>query len=106
MHPASLDITLEPATISRLPNQSRAEVCIVWAAVDEPLSPADVKQAVLKILEGAHQIAFSKHAMESMAARSITKMDVANVLRGGTATAGELEHGSWRYRLATSRFTV
>lgn len=36
----------------------------------------------------------------------IEEVDCENVLRGGVVRPGEYEHGSWRYRIETSRLAV
>jgi hypothetical protein len=36
----------------------------------------------------------------------LTTVDCENVLRGGVVRPGEFEHGTWRYRVETSRITV
>jgi len=41
-----------------------------------------------------------------MLADDLTTVDCENVLRGGVVRPGELEHGTWRYRVETSRITV
>jgi len=51
-------------------------------------------------------LAFSKHAQEEMVKDNLTEIDVRNTLRAGTASPGELERGSYRYRLSTSRMAA
>lgn len=41
-----------------------------------------------------------------MLADDLTTVDCENVLRGGVVRPGEYEHGTWRYRVETSRVTV
>ena len=36
----------------------------------------------------------------------LTTVDCENVLRGGVVRPGEYEHGTWRYRVETSKITV
>ena len=74
----------------------------------EPFGPADAKRLILAILVGG-TVAFSKHAELEMANDNlgpIEKIDVINVLRGGVVEPGELEKGSWRYRVRTQRISV
>jgi len=76
--------------------------------VTEPFGPADAKRLILAILVGG-TVAFSKHAELEMADDNlgpIEKIDVINVLRGGVVEPGELEKGSWRYRVRTQRISV
>jgi len=76
--------------------------------VTEPFGPADAKRLILAILVGG-TVAFSKHAELEMANDNlgpIEKIDVINVLRGGVVEPGELEKGSWRYRVRTQRISV
>ncbi|HSK02682.1 MAG TPA: DUF4258 domain-containing protein [Kofleriaceae bacterium] len=60
--------------------------------------------------EEAHRrdptLSFSKHAYEEMAKDDLTEVDVRNTLRAGVARPGELEKGSWRYRVETSRLVA
>lgn len=71
----------------------------------EPLSSSTVKRLLVAILaEGI--LAFTKHAYEAMAKDKLTEIDVRNTLRGGRPRAGELEHGTWRYHIETSRIAA
>jgi hypothetical protein len=70
--------------------------------MQEPLSPTDAKQALLRILEEGI-IVFSKHAREEMAKDDLDDQDALNVLRGGVVEPAEFENGSYRYRVRTSR---
>lgn len=71
----------------------------------EPLPPAAVKKLIAAILASG-TLAFSRHAYEEMAKDDLTEVDVRNTLRGGVARPGELEKGSWRYRVETSRMVA
>jgi hypothetical protein len=73
--------------------------------MDEPLRPAMVKKLIVAILTSG-TLAFSKHAYEEMAKDDLTEVDVRNTLRAGVARPGELEKGTWRYRVETSRMVV
>jgi Domain of unknown function (DUF4258) len=73
--------------------------------VKEPIPPATVKRLLVAILaEGI--LSFTKHAYEEMAKDNLTEIDVRNTLKGGTARAGELVSGTWRYRVETSRMVA
>jgi hypothetical protein len=72
--------------------------------VKEPLPTSTVKKLLIDILANG-VLAFSKHAYEEMAKDKLTKVDVRNTLRGGTRP-GELERGTWRYRVETSRLAT
>lgn len=50
---------------------------------------------------------FTKHAREQMIERDLIVGDVLNVLRAGIIYDDpECEHGSWRYRIQTTKITV
>jgi hypothetical protein len=73
--------------------------------MEEPLTPAAAKELVRGILRSGRTI-FSGHARQELLADDLTTLDVVNVLRGGVVRPGEYEHGSWRYRVETSRIAV
>ena len=73
--------------------------------LQEPLSPADVRKLIRRILREG-QTVFSQHALEELKADDLTTVDCTNVLRGGVVEPGECERGSWRYRLRTAKFCV
>jgi hypothetical protein len=74
-------------------------------AMDEPLAPDAAKKLIREILR-AGRFTYSRHAKEELLADGLTTVDCENVLRGGVVRPGELEHGTWRYRVDTSRITV
>ena len=51
-------------------------------------------------------VEFSGHAIEEMAADHMETTDCINVLRGGVVYPGELEKGTYRYRVETPRMAV
>ena len=71
----------------------------------EPLPPSTVKRLLVVILARGF-LAFTKHAYEEMAQDNLTEIDVRNTLRAGTAIPGELERGTYRYRVSTSRMAA
>jgi hypothetical protein len=71
----------------------------------EPISPPDARRLIREILQNG-AVVFSRHAEEEMAKDNLTMVDVTNVLRGGVVDPGELEKGSWRYRVRTGRIAV
>ena len=73
--------------------------------MDEPLEPDAARNLIREILRAGRFI-YSKHAKEEMLADGLTTVDCENVLRGGGVRPGEFEHGTWRYRVATSRIAV
>lgn len=73
--------------------------------LQEPLSPADVRKLIRRILREG-QTVFSQHALEELKADDLTTVDCTNALRGGVAEPGECERGSWRYRLRTAKICV
>ncbi|MBW6512852.1 MAG: DUF4258 domain-containing protein [Desulfuromonadaceae bacterium] len=72
----------------------------------EPLRPTEAKKLIRKILGGGFVTYAQPHAEDRMRQRSITTVDCANVLRGGVVAEGELENGSWRYRVYTPRICI
>jgi hypothetical protein len=58
---------------------------------EEPLSPHEARRLIRDILENG-SVALA--------------VDVTNVLRGGVVEPGELENGTWRYRVRTARIAV
>lgn len=71
----------------------------------EPLKPHETKRLIRQILESGN-VSFSPHAEKELAKDKLTMVDATNVLRGGTVDEGELENGSWRYRVRTQRIAV
>jgi hypothetical protein len=51
--------------------------------------------------EGA--VAFSRHAQAEMEEDDLTEVDIVNTLHCGAVRQGELENGTWRYRVETER---
>lgn len=72
---------------------------------DKPLDTNAARKLVREILRAGNFI-YSRHAKEEMLADDLTTVDCENVIRGGVFRAGEFEHGTWRYRVETSRITV
>jgi hypothetical protein len=52
------------------------------------------------------RFSYTRHATHEMAADELTTLDCENVLRGGIVRPAEYEHGTWRYRVETSRICV
>jgi len=73
--------------------------------MDEPLATEAVKRLIRDVLKGGRFI-YSKHAKDEMLADDLTTVDCENVLRGGVVRPGEYEHGTWRYRVETSKIAV
>ncbi|HSO34725.1 MAG TPA: DUF4258 domain-containing protein [Labilithrix sp.] len=71
----------------------------------EPLSPPEARRLIRDIIENG-SVSFSKHAEEELAKDNLTMVDATNVLRGGVVDPGELENGTWRYRVRTVRIAV
>ena len=71
----------------------------------EPFDPPAAKKRIRAILETGDLLA-SGHALDEMAKDDLTMIDCTNVLRGGWVEPAELERGSWRYRVRTSRICV
>jgi len=75
------------------------------STVREPLDPAAARLLVRRILE-AGTLTFSRHALQELGKDDLTTVDAVNVLRGGAVSPGELERGTWRYRIRTARLVV
>lgn len=73
--------------------------------MDEPLAPDTVKKVIRQILQTG-RFTCTKHSKDEMLADDLTTVDCENVLGGGVTRPGEYEHGTWRYRVETSRVTV
>lgn len=74
-------------------------------ALDEPLKPAAAKRLIREIIQSG-TVSLSRHAQEEMTKDDLTLVDCVNILRGGAVAPGELERGSWRYRVSTPRICV
>ena len=71
----------------------------------EPLPTSQVKQLVVALLTRG-SLAFTKHALEEMKIDDLKHVDVRNALRAGVVSPGELERGTYRYRVSTSRIAA
>lgn len=71
----------------------------------EPFAPPAAKKRILAILASG-SVAFSKHAEEELEKDGMNMVDASNILRGGVVEPGELERGSYRYRVRTPRMCV
>jgi hypothetical protein len=74
-------------------------------APTECLAPAAVRRVLLAAL-AAGEIRFTEHALTEMENDKITQDEALAVLRGGVVEPGELERGSWRYRVRATRTYV
>jgi hypothetical protein len=74
----------------------------VW---DEPLGPDAARRLIRGILRAGRAI-YSSHAKQKLLADDLTTVDCENVLRDGVVGPGELDDGTWRYRVETSRIAV
>jgi mRNA-degrading endonuclease RelE of RelBE toxin-antitoxin system len=73
--------------------------------MDEPIAPDAAKKLIRQILQ-IGRFTYTKHSKDELFADDLTTVDCENVLRGGVVRPGEYEHGTWRYRVETSRVTV
>jgi len=64
----------------------------------QPLSPTDARRLIREILVSG-EVVISRHAAEEMAKDALTLVDCVSVLRAGVVLPGEMERGSWRYRV-------
>ena len=61
---------------------------------------------MIRTILDAGVMAFSRHALEEPGKDDLTTVDAVNALRGGVVGPGELERGTWRYRVRTARLVV
>ena len=73
--------------------------------VDQPLDCPTAKRLMRKALDDG-VVAFTKHAEEELTEDDLTMVDCVNVLRAGIVEPPEMQNGSWRYRVTTSRICV
>jgi hypothetical protein len=73
--------------------------------VDEPLKPQQVKSLVLKAVE-SESVLFTSHALSELENDRLVPLDAMRVLRGGAASHGEFENGSWRYQIRSGSIVV
>jgi hypothetical protein len=73
--------------------------------MNEPLKPNQVKALVLESIE-ADEVAFTTHALREIAKDGMVPLDASRVLRGGAASHGEFENGSWRYQIRSGSVVV
>ena len=72
---------------------------------DGSLTPAEAKAHILKALETG-RVRFTSYCRGRMAERSVTEVEIINVLRGGVVEPAEFERGAWRYRVRANRIYV
>jgi hypothetical protein len=80
-------------------------LAIFGVLVTEPFPTSHVKELVLALLRQG-SLAFTKHALEEMKIDDLKFVDVRNILRAGVVSPGELERGTYRYRVSTSRIAA
>lgn len=73
--------------------------------MDEPLKPAEAKARIRAIIDRG-TVTPTAHAIEEMAKDDMDLGDCLNLLRAGVPAPPDLERGTWRYRIATSRMAV
>lgn len=71
----------------------------------EPLDPDEAKP-LIRLIIASGQVSFPTHAKGRLSLRSMGMSDALNVLRAGVVEHPELERGTYRYRVCTSRMTV
>ena len=64
----------------------------------EPLAPSDARRLIRDILTRG-EVVSSRHANDEMSRDRLDLVDCVNALRGGVVEPGELERGTWRYRV-------
>jgi hypothetical protein len=78
----------------------------ILSAMNEPLSRAEAKALLQKILEGGTVTYSVPHALDRLRKRGLSTIDCENVLRGGVVEEAEWENGCWRHRVRTRRITI
>ena len=74
--------------------------------MDEPLSSVHTKK-LIRVILASGAVRFTTHALKEMEKDNLLESDVLHVLRAGVMRIpAEYEHGSWRYRLETSKNAV
>jgi hypothetical protein len=73
--------------------------------VNEPLKPNQVKSLVVTAV-ATGSVLFTSHALRELAKDRMTPDDATRVLRGGAASHGEFENGSWRYQMRSGSVVV
>lgn len=68
----------------------------------EPFDAAQAKRIIRTALGGG-TVAFTDHALDEMEKDDLQTTDIVNVLRGGVVEPPEMEKGTYRYRVRTSR---
>jgi hypothetical protein len=63
------------------------------------MAPSKVKALIIAILNGDGNLTVSQHALKEMRDDAISMVELEGTLRGGVVEPGELERGSWRYRV-------
>ena len=66
------------------------------------LDPLQVRKLLSRVLRSG-AVTFCRHVRDAMEDDDLTEPDMVNILRCGTIREGELENGSWRYRVETDR---
>ncbi len=79
--------------------------CQEVEVTSEPLTQDQTKRWIRSVIDNG-KVLPSKHARQEMAKDKLDVSDCLNVLRAGSCGPGELENGSWRYRVSTSRMCV
>jgi hypothetical protein len=70
------------------------------------IPPSKVKDLLVQCLVLPGAVAFSDHALKEMEEDNITVDEALGVLRSGVCEPGELERGSWRYRVRRAKVYV
>jgi hypothetical protein len=73
--------------------------------VIEPLKPNQVKALILASVT-SDEVVFTSHALRELANDGMGPSDALRVLRGGAASHGEFENGSWRYQVRAGSVVV
>ncbi len=73
------------------------------------VTPQQARKLVSEVMRLGGDIEVSKHAKQRMDSRNISITDIYNVLKSTSSRIyeeGELEKGSYRYRMETNYFTA
>ena len=74
--------------------------------LDEPLPPDRAKKLIAQIVKSGRVDLRQRHLGQRMGERTLSSVDVENVLRGGWVESSEEVGGTWRYRIRTNHMVA
>ena len=67
----------------------------------EPFKDHEAKRRIKAILNSG-RVVYSAHAEAGMKKRNLSRLEIANILRGGRVEPAEEKAGRWTYRVRTN----